>query len=210
MKKVLALVLLLIGLVSSAQNYEFDYLLEYRTDEGESLDYYINSQDHSYFLYDNEDKQIISAKNTVFFSISLKGETRINHIELLQENNKVIVSEPIADKTESLYGYSCKRYLYKTMLPEGEGNALIPVTFELYMTDTPLDTASVLNDNKFLVGYGAKFNNLPKGTIVKFGNTEGENYEAYTTMNLVKVIKLDKVLKLDITKQQVAEFVNPN
>lgn len=209
MKKVAALLFLLIGFVSTAQDYQFDYLLEYKTDDGEPRNYYVNSANSDYMLIDAADKQILSKDQTVYFAVSFEGVTNIYHIdrdELSEETAELITTD---GKEVIVNGFACKRYLYKAMVPdEKRHNKRVPVTYEFFIMDDAIDTAGIFNTNRFFIGMGYTFKNLPKGTVVKFGNIADINYDAYSAMNLVKVTKLASTLKPEITKEMIATFKN--
>jgi len=207
MKKVAALLFLLIGFVSTAQDYQFDYLLEYKTDDGEPRNYYVNSANSDYMLIDAADKQILSKDQTVFFAVSFEGVTNIYHIdkdELPEETAELIATD---GKEVVINGFTCKRYLYKALVPdEKRRNKKVPVTYEFYIMGDTIDSAGIFNTNSFYIGLGYVFKNLPKGTLVKFGNIADKNFVAYA-MTLVKVTKLASPLKPEITKEMIAKLL---
>jgi len=199
--------------VSAQSDYEFDYLLEYTNSYGISSDYYLNSKDDSYIFIDADLQQIILKDYFIDFNISLKGETRIFHVNngpFEKNNSKVKVLEN--GKTEAIInGYKCKKYVYKLFVADvNHIGKQIPAFYEAYVMDDELNTIGYINDKEVLLPEGIQFNGLPKGTIVRLRLLEDHYFAEYTQLSLNKITKLEKPLKINITNQQATDFLLKN
>lgn len=214
MKRFLLALSVLFAFSVQAQDYQFDYLLEYVNGSGDPVNYYINSKDKSYVLNDSEYQNIIREDYVISFNISLKGEKRITSVFADKfEDNPAKVEEIKWDHsiiTEN--GFKCRKYIYKTLVVDGEGDEAVtrPITYEMYIMDDPLNTLATLNQNELLFPDNIKFEGLPKGTIVRFKNIEDDYFSEYDLLILKKITKLDKPVTMEIDNKQVMKFLLKN
>lgn len=206
--------ILIAGITVNAQSdYQFDYTMEYTDNDGKLSEYYINTKDASYILLDSDYQQIIKEDFVINFNVSMKGETRITDVLPDQfENNPTKIEVVENGKTETVInGHKCKKYVYKTFVIKGEDiEQKVPITYEFYIMDDPLNTLANFNHNEALFPDSLKFDGFPKGTLVMFKNLESDDFSEYTHLTLSKVKKLEKPLKINITNQQVTKFLIKN
>jgi hypothetical protein len=164
-------------------------------------------------LSDSNYKQIVTEKYIVFFAMPYSGKPWIYDIMPDKfANNPAKVEELESDNAEVVVnGYKCKKYLYKTTLTDADDETVTyPITYEYYITQDAVNSIPALNGTEMLFPDSIKFNGFPKGTVVKVSNIENDHYRAFTQLSLNKITKLDKPLVLEITNQQVTDFLLSN
>ncbi len=213
MKKLFVAALALIGFCIYAQDYKFDYQLEYTDTDGNPFSYYINSKDKGYILKDGDYHMIVNNEFMIYFSVSLSGKTRIFDIIADEvDNNPTKVETVSEDKNVvTINGFKCRKYTYSTMITDTEDpEKTAQVTYVAYITDNGVNTADVLDRNEALFPDSIVSGKFPAGTLVQFESISNDLYDGFIHMKLTKVTKLEKPLVLDITNAQVTKFLINN
>jgi hypothetical protein len=213
MKRALGILLAIGGFNAYAQDFQFDYLLEYEDGDGEVKNYYINSKNSAYILSDSNYKLIVNENFIVYYAAPYIGKPYIYDVLPDQvENNTFQVQELGGDKSEVVVnGFKCRKYIYKAQLTDDEDKSIKhPITYEYFITDNAVNSIAPLNRNEMLLPESMKFNNFPKGTVVKVQNINDDYYKAFVQLNLKKIIKLDKTLVLDLTNDQITNYLLKN
>ncbi len=213
MKKLFLLFSAFFSFAAFAQDFQFDYMLEYTDGDGNPFSYYINSKNSNYVFRDGDYHTVVTNEFMMYFSVSLAGNTRIyDVIPDEMEINTTNVETLGTDKSETtINGFKCRKYTYKTMVTNpNDETTKIQVTYVAHIMPNSINTAETLDKNEVVFPESIVYGKLPPGTIVQFESLGDEEFDGYIQMSLKKITKLEKPLVLDITTAQVTKFLLNN
>ncbi|WP_306354199.1 hypothetical protein [Flavobacterium sp. '19STA2R22 D10 B1'] len=217
MKKniIASLFLVFLAFTATAQksDFKFDYLLEYDSYDGSTLNYYINSKDASYILSDGAAQSLIKEGYQVTFNISIKGELRLTNVipDPTTENTTKFVAGKTDNSIVTINGFKCKKYTYTTELIDDYDETIKhPITYEAYIMEDNSNSLTALNNSAMVIPDYIKYKNFPKGTLVEFKNVVDSYYVAQTNLSLKKITRLDQPIEIAITSNQITDYLIKN